>query len=126
MEVTRKMLQEMPAAFDFVTTLPKTLLITNGEVNRMVKQEFPEAVDRTNNKEGWQKSNKAAFFIIWKQRILSWYKPKHGVRKLSHLSYSSQLKSSTANGDVFSTYIACGACLTLPTACCARRRRQPP
>lgn len=42
------MLQEMTAALDFVQTLPKTPFITKGEVNRMVKQEFPEALDKTN------------------------------------------------------------------------------
>ena len=63
-EVTRKMLQEMPAALDFVKTLPKTP-ITNGEVNRMVKQKFPEALDKTSKMERWHK--------IVTQRLLSSY-----------------------------------------------------
>lgn len=49
-EVTGKMLQEMPVALHIVKTIPKTPSITNGEVNRLVKHEFPEALDKTSKK----------------------------------------------------------------------------
>ena len=48
------MLQEMHAALDFVKSLPRTPN-TNGKVNRMLKQKFPEAVDKHSNKYGWHK-----------------------------------------------------------------------
>ena len=45
LEVARKMLQELQAAIDFALTLPKKYFVTNGEVDRMLLHDFPDAID---------------------------------------------------------------------------------
>ena len=67
-EVTLKMQQEMPAALDCVKTLSKIPSITNGKVNRLVKQVFPNALDKTSKNKRWHK--------IVTQRLLSLYENK--------------------------------------------------
>ena len=57
LEVTRKMLQELPAAIDFASTLPKKCSVTNGEVDRMLFHNFPDAIDTLKSRQngGWYK-----------------------------------------------------------------------
>ena len=50
LDVTRSMLQKMPAGFDFVKSLTETLYITKNKVNHMVKQELLEALCKTYKK----------------------------------------------------------------------------
>ena len=45
LNVERRMLQELPAAIDFASTLPKKCSVTNREVDRMMLHEFPDAID---------------------------------------------------------------------------------
>ena len=57
LEVARKMLQELPAAIDFASTLPKKCSVTNGEVDCMLLHDFPDAIDTLKSKQngGWYK-----------------------------------------------------------------------
>ena len=45
LEVARKMLQELPVAIEFASTLHKKCTVTNGEVDRRLLHDFPDAID---------------------------------------------------------------------------------
>ena len=57
LEVASKMLQELPAAIDYASTLPKNCSVTNGEVDRMLFHNFPDAIDilKSRKNGGWYK-----------------------------------------------------------------------
>ena len=51
------MLQELPAAIDFALSLPKNCSVNNGEVDRMLLHDFPDAIDtlKSRKNRGWYK-----------------------------------------------------------------------
>ena len=57
LKVARKMLEELPAAIDFASTLPKTCSVTNGEVDHMLLHDFPDAINtlKSSKNGGWYK-----------------------------------------------------------------------